>query len=146
MQNTSPIKTTVLVAASDAALGKMLEMVLSADGHSVVIVTDGKQALEVLRTRIPGILIADSDLPIVDGLDLCFRAKRVRRLQGMPVMILSEDNHEARRRAAGARADAFVLKPLAGKNFRHLVQTLILGGGSLIPDVNAPHAPLPLVR
>ncbi len=119
---------TILVAEDDVAFTVVVEMLLSVDGHDVVKVADGREALAWLKEHTPDLAILDVAMPHLSGIEVCSRMKRVRRLQDVPVIILTGLRDAATRELARqAKADALVLKPLEGKDFRTLVQRVLAG-------------------
>lgn len=106
-------------------------MLLSADGHVVDTVEDGRAALDYLKTTTPDLVILDVAMPFMSGIDICHRMKRIPRLKDVPVIILTALRDERTREMARvARADAIVTKPLEGKDFRSTVRDLLAAGRS----------------
>lgn len=104
----------------------VLDMLLSADGHAVDAVEDGRAALEYLKTHTPDLVILDVAMPFMSGIDVCHRMKRIPRLKDVPVIILTvHQDDRTREMARVARADAVVFKPLEGKDFRAKVRELL---------------------
>jgi DNA-binding response OmpR family regulator len=119
---------TILVAEDEEAFSTVLEMLLSIDGYDVVEVADGREALAWLREHTPDLAILDVVMPHMSGIEVCSRMKRVRRLKEVPVVILTALKDQATRvQAREAGADALVVKPLQGKDFRALVQRVLDG-------------------
>lgn len=119
---------TILVADDEVAFGVVVEMLLSVDGHEVVKVADGREALTWLKEHTPDLAILDVSMPHLSGIEICSRMKRVQRLQNVPVIILTGlRDARTRESARQAKADALVLKPLEGKDFRGLVQRVLAG-------------------
>lgn len=117
---------TILVADDEPAIRTMLEVILSADGHEIVAVPDGKAALDYLRDHTPDALLLDVTMPQMDGFEVCSRVKQVRRLKGAPVLLLTAlDDDRTRDQARLVGADDLVYKPLSGKNLRSRVKQLI---------------------
>jgi CheY-like chemotaxis protein len=107
----------------------VLEMLLSVDGYDVTTVEDGKAALDYLKGHTPGLAILDVKMPFMTGIEICDRMKRIPRLARVPVIILTAMRDEATMNAAkDAKADAVVLKPLEGKDFRQTVRRLLAEG------------------
>lgn len=116
----------ILVAEDLAGQRMVLDMLLSVEGYEVKLVEDGAEALQYLKEHTPDLAILDVKMPNVDGLDVCRRMKKVTRLKDVPVMILTALRDEATLEAARlAGADAVVLKPLEGKDFRTQVKQLM---------------------
>jgi CheY-like chemotaxis protein len=121
----------ILVADDNEGQRLVLEMLLSADGHVVDTVEDGRAALDYLKTTTPDLVILDVAMPFVSGIDICHRMKRIPRLKDVPVIILTALRDERTREMARvARADAIVTKPLEGKDFRATVRDLLAAGRS----------------
>ncbi|WP_420594818.1 response regulator [Deinococcus sp.] len=119
---------TILVADDEAAIRTMLEVILSADGHEITSVPDGKIALEYLQTHTPDIMLLDSHMPFVGGFEICARIKRIKRLRQTPVLLLTNnEDDQTRDHAKLVGADDLVSKPLSGKNLRGRVTQLIQG-------------------
>lgn len=117
---------TILVADDEPAIRTMLEVILSADGHEIVTVPDGRAALEYLREHTPDAMLLDVKMPHMDGFEICSRVKRVKRLRQSAVLLLTGfDDDQTRDQARLVGADDLVYKPLSGKNLRGRVNQLI---------------------
>ena len=80
---------TILVADDEPAIRTMLEVILSADGHEIIAVADGKSALDYLRDHTPDAMLLDVKMPFMDGFEICSRVKRIKRLRNAPVLLLT---------------------------------------------------------
>ena len=119
---------TILVADDEPSVRTMLEVILSADGHEVVSVGDGKAALEYLQRHTPDAMLLDVKMPFMDGYEICGRVKRIKRLTKTAVMLLTPANdEESRDHARLVGADGVVPKPLSGKNVRGRVSQIVEG-------------------
>ena len=117
---------TILVADDEPAIRTMLEVILSADGHEIVAVGDGKAALEYLKSNTPDVMLLDVKMPFVDGYEICSRVKRITRLNKVPVVLLTGfDDDQTRDQAKLVGADDIIFKPLSGKNLRGRISQLV---------------------
>lgn len=117
---------TILIADDNAAQRRFLELLLTMDGHSVKVVEDGLEALEVIEKEPLGLLISDIHMPYMTGLELCKEVKE--RKPGLPVILLTSMEDEAtEQQAKAAKVDAFFRKPVVGKGFRELVGKFLKG-------------------
>lgn len=117
---------TILVADDEPAIRTMLEVILSADGHHIISVADGKAALDYLKGHTPDAMLLDVKMPHLDGYEICSRVKRIKRLSRVAVMLLTGfDDEQTRDHAKMVGADDVVFKPLSGKNLRGRVNALI---------------------
>ena len=127
---------TILVADDEPAIRTMLEVILSADGHEIVAVQVGRAALAYLQNHTPDALLLDVKMPYMDGFEICSRVKRIKRLRGSAVLLLSPvDDDQTRDQAKLVGADDIVVKPVSGKLLRSRVNQLVEArrGRSLSP-------------
>ena len=109
-------------------------MILSANGHEVIRAGDGKEVLAALRKTTPDLLILDVDMPYLDGLEIVSRARRVKRLARVPIILLTaQDPEVVRRHEAAADVDLILSKPLSGKGLSELVAELLAEASSEQP-------------
>jgi CheY-like chemotaxis protein len=90
------------------------------------ILVDGREALAYLKTNTPNLIVIDVNMPILDGIEVCSRIKKLPRFKDIPVIVLTSMNDaQTRVRAIDANASEIVYKPLTGKNFLQTVQGLL---------------------
>ena len=117
---------TVLVADDDVGHLRLLELVLGAYKFDVVTVENGHDALTYLQSHTPDMMILDVNMPFMTGMDVCTRARRLTRLQHVPVIIMTAlTDDETRHLAEAAGADLFLNKPLTGTDLRGAIHTLL---------------------
>jgi two-component system response regulator YesN len=115
---------TILIADDNVAQRRFLQLLLAMDGHNIIVVEDGLEALEYLQTHSPDLVLSDVNMPYMTGLELCQQVKRVK--PKLPVILLtSMDDDMTERLAKEARVDAFIRKPVVGKGLREQVQRLL---------------------
>lgn len=101
---------------------------LAAEGFEVVQAADGREALALLRERIPDLVITDLSLPHVDGFELMNRMRNDPTLSAVPVLCLSgysDDTHEQRARAAGC--DRLIQKPCLPDTLAETASAMLRG-------------------
>jgi DNA-binding response OmpR family regulator len=67
--------TEVLIVDDDSSIRSLLGYVFTDAGYDVIEAADGLEALDVLRTAPPALMILDLMMPLVDGVEVL----RVRR-------------------------------------------------------------------
>jgi CheY-like chemotaxis protein len=113
----------ILVVDDDASTRTLLELILSSGGHEVKLLNDGREALAYLKTNTPDLIVIDVNMPVLDGIEVCSRIKKLPRFKHIPVIVLTSMNDaQTRVRAIDAGASEIVYKPLTGKNFLQTVQ------------------------
>ena len=67
----------VLFAEDDPMLRKLYSDALQASGYNVVSASDGDEAVELLHTVKPNVILLDIMMPRLSGIDACKRARKI---------------------------------------------------------------------
>ena len=105
------VRHTILVVDDDLMNTEMLSVILAAD-YNVLKAQSGAEALELLATEQPDLLLVDVVMPEMDGFDLCVKIRELPGLEEIPFIFLTcmaEQKDEVRGLALGA-AD-YITKP-----------------------------------
>ncbi|MGB7298935.1 MAG: response regulator [Burkholderiaceae bacterium] len=95
-------------------------------GLQVIDVADGHEALEVMKTSVPALIITDLEMPVMNGIDLVRAVRGDERLRAVPVvMVTSRQSERHRQIAIEAGVDHFVTKPFTEDQFAALVNQLL---------------------
>lgn len=79
----------VLVVEDELSIAKLLEDVLTDEGHRVVLAGNGRQALEVASREVPDIVVTDFMMPVMDGAALVKALAADEALRRIPVIVMS---------------------------------------------------------
>lgn len=86
-----PVK--ILLADKSITIQKVVEMLFSGKEYEVTCVSDGETALSEASRIAPGVVLADVDLPRVDGYSFSARLRETPALAKVPVILmLSRDD------------------------------------------------------
>ncbi|MBI5140587.1 MAG: response regulator [Nitrospirae bacterium] len=102
----------VLLADDSITIQKVVELILSEEDAIVESVGDGSAAMNSLERKRPDIVLADIEMPRMNGYELCRKIKERRETGGIPVILLAgafESFDEGLARSVGA--DDFIIKP-----------------------------------
>jgi CheY-like chemotaxis protein len=100
----------VLVMDDEKSVQLLLDRVLTGAGHSVSVVDSGEAGLAALSDGTYDLVIADKNLPGVDGLEV-LRQARGRHPALQAVVITAFPTPESKRLAEQLGVHAFVTKP-----------------------------------
>ena len=104
----------VLVADDNADMREYLVRLLRGAGYQVEAVTDGRRALDLIRTDLPDLVVSDVMMPRLDGLALVAALRADPRTAAVPVLLLSaRAGQEASIEGLRAGADDYLVKPFA---------------------------------
>jgi CheY-like chemotaxis protein len=111
---------TILVVDDDADARLAYAALLSAHGYSVVVASDGGEAVDLLEAGLrPSVIVLDLNMPTMDGWAFLRHLRRTAR-SAIPVVVTSGDVRE--RPAMGE--DAWLEKPVAPDRFYAIVARL----------------------
>src|SRR4051794_29329775 len=103
----------ILVVDDNPANLKLARVLLTVEGYDTRTANDAEQALKILETFRPRIILMDIQLPGMDGLELTRRLKADPRTSGIIIVALTAyamKGDEERARSAGC--DEYVAKPI----------------------------------
>jgi two-component system response regulator MprA len=103
---------TVLVVDDDLKLLKMLQRTLTYENLSVLTATNGQEALPILHSQQPDLIILDWMMPKMDGLEL-IRRLRDEENRTLVLMLTARDAIENRVEGLEGGADDYLVKPFA---------------------------------
>lgn len=116
-------QSVVLAVESDPRTAEIMRNILQNDGYTVVIVPTAQQALEVLRTTVPVVFLAEVEAQDMSGHDLCLIIKRNDRLQRVPVILLTRSAQPADYSASHQLgAVVCMAKPFKPERLLHVVR------------------------
>src|SRR5688572_33276336 len=103
----------VLVVDDEPGNVQLLKTLLTREGYSVVTASDGEEALEMVASAHPDLVLMDVLMPKLSGYDVCERIKHNPATRLTPVVLITA-LHERERTIQGinAGADAFLTKPV----------------------------------
>ncbi len=104
----------------------MLKARLERRDFSVVVATDGEQAVEMAVAEEPSLIIMDLSLPNVDGWEATRRLKANERTKHIPVIALSAHAMvDDRETALDAGCDDYDTKPVEFQRLLDKIKTLL---------------------
>jgi two-component system chemotaxis sensor kinase CheA len=110
-RRSAPRVCRVLVVDDSLVAGELQKNILLTAGYESEIAADGVEAIECLRRKDWDLIIADVDVPRMDGFELTERIRADEHFRDIPVIIVtSRDTADDRRRGFEVGADAYVLK------------------------------------
>lgn len=79
----------VLVVDDEFGILKLLEDVLTDEGHAVMVAVNGKQALDQAAEKRPDLVLTDYMMPVMDGAGLMNALAADPNLAYVPVVVMS---------------------------------------------------------
>jgi CheY-like chemotaxis protein len=106
------IPVTVLVVDDDEMVHKLFKIVLEQEGYELMHATSGVEALSLLRTQRPNLILMDMMMPDMDGLETTSRIKSAEQFSAIPIIMVTGNSERAVITSClKAGAVDFVVKP-----------------------------------
>jgi two-component system response regulator MprA len=123
----------VLVVEDEASIASFVAAYLKNAGYSVRTTASGTEALKLVESEKPSLVVLDLMLPDIDGVEVC---KRIRQTGDLPVLMLTARDEVADRVAGlDAGADDYVVKPFALAELLARVRALLRRSADEAVDV-----------
>jgi CheY-like chemotaxis protein len=119
--------TTILICDDEPSLRELMRLSLETGAeYRFVEAGDGGEAIELLESTRPDLLLLDVMMPGTSGIEVLEHLRGQPGLSQTPVIVVSAFASPAdRRRAAEAGATRFVKKPFDPESLRSLVEELL---------------------
>jgi DNA-binding response OmpR family regulator len=85
----------ILIADDDPILVEILKFRLEGAGHSVSVAKDGEEALAMVQSSAPQLIVLDSMMPILSGPEVLAQLKSDEAVRDIPVVMLTARDSEA---------------------------------------------------
>jgi CheY-like chemotaxis protein len=114
---------------------ELLEVTLRFQGYEVISAHNGQEALEILETQTPALIITDILMPKLDGFALVQQLRNDPKTIGIPVIFLSATyvTPEDRAFALSLGASRFIEKPIDTEDFLLTIAELLSKDQITIP-------------
>ncbi|MDP3444318.1 MAG: response regulator [Ignavibacteria bacterium] len=107
------MKDKVLIVEDEKDTRFILEKLLSRNNYDVVSAVNGEEAIQVLKTFSPKVIVADWTMPVLDGLALCNILKADDKYKSIYFIILTaRSSLKDRIMGLDVGADDFLVKPV----------------------------------
>ena len=103
------IREKILVIEDEKSISHFISTVLNNNGYEAMQAQTGEEALSMISSHCPDLVILDLGLPDMDGLDIL---RSLRSWSSLPVVVVSARSHERDKVAAlDLGADDYLTKP-----------------------------------
>ncbi|MEO8379277.1 MAG: hybrid sensor histidine kinase/response regulator [Acidobacteriota bacterium] len=117
---------SVLIVDDEPSARAVLHDLLIPEGLDLTTAASGFEALEIVKHRVPDVIITDLMMPGMDGLELCRRLRAEERTRGTPIVVVTAlGSREGMARAVDAGATDFISKPVNGTEVRARIRSMV---------------------
>ena len=103
------IREKILVIEDEKSIARFISTILTANGYEAMRAASGAEAMSMISSHCPDLVILDLGLPDMDGLDIL---RQLRSWSTLPVVVVSARSHEQDKVSAlDLGADDYLTKP-----------------------------------
>lgn len=116
----------ILIADDEQNIVISLEFLMKREGYAVSIANDGEEAVAMIRSEQPDLVLLDVMMPKKSGFEVCQEIKSDPRLQSVRILMLTakgRDTEVAKGLALGA--DGYMTKPFSTKELVERVRNML---------------------
>ena len=104
-------RTTILTADDDPQLLRLVSRNLELEDYEVITASNGQQALEMIESQMPDLVLLDVMMPKMDGFTVC---QRVRAFSAVPIILITARGQDQDKvRGLDLGADDYLTKPFS---------------------------------
>jgi len=120
------MKKSILVVDDSAVIRALQAFILQSAGFEVETAINGIEALEKLYTKKFDLVVADINMPKMDGLQMIETLRKQDAYHDLPIIIVtSEEEEEDRKKGLKAGANVYLVKPTDPKTLVTNVKMLL---------------------
>jgi DNA-binding response OmpR family regulator len=116
----------ILVVEDDADIAQLVKLYLEKEGFRTLVANSGGEALKLIKSDCPDLLVLDLMLPEIDGIEVCKRVRNTPDTALLPIIMLTAKAEESDT-IIGLElgADDYVTKPFSPKALVARVNALL---------------------
>ena len=104
---------TVLYVEDNLDNRTLVRRILTAEGYTLIEAANATQAMEILKTTEPDLILMDINMPDMDGYSLTAKIKETPRFESTPIIALTANVMRGdRERSLEAGCDGYIQKPI----------------------------------
>ena len=118
----------VLIADDEPNILISLEFLMKREGHQVLLARDGIEALALIRSERPALVLLDVMMPGKSGIEVCQAVRADEALAGTLILMLTAKGRDTDvAKGLGVGADGYITKPFSTRELAQRVREM-LGG------------------
>ncbi|MBI1624485.1 response regulator [Comamonas suwonensis] len=117
---------SILAVDDSPSMRKMVSFTLSSAGFKVVEAVDGVDALEKAQAESIDLVLADQNMPRLDGIGLTRKLREDPKFKGTPILILTTESSDLMKQAGrAAGATGWLVKPFDPNRLIEVIQKVL---------------------
>ena len=117
---------TIMTVDDTATMRQMVSFTLHSVGHEVLQASDGQEGLALAKTRKFDLVIADVNMPNMDGITLVRSLRALPEYKFTPILLLTTESHDSKRQEGkGVGATGWIVKPFNPEQLINVVRKVL---------------------
>lgn len=113
----------VLIVEDEAGICNFISAILASNHYQVLKTAKGAEAISIMASHSPDLILLDLGLPDIDGLDVL---KSIREWSEVPIIVVSARGHEREKvQALDLGADDYITKPFGTSELLARIRTAL---------------------
>ena len=79
----------ILIVEDDTSIAQLLKQGLELHGYTCATAGSGEEAMKIIGSEVPSLILLDIMLPKVDGFEIAKRIRKDERTKGIPIIGLT---------------------------------------------------------
>lgn len=116
-------QSLILIVEDDESISNFISAILTSNDYAVMKTTKGKEAISMIASYCPDLILLDLGLPDMDGVEVL---RTIRQWTTTPVVVVSARGHEREKvEALDLGADDYITKPFGTSELLARIRTEI---------------------
>ena len=116
----------VLIADDEPNILISLEFLMKREGHQALLARDGDEALALIRSERPALVLLDVMMPGKSGFEVCQAVRADEALAGVKILMLTAKGRDTDlAQGLGVGADGYVTKPFSTRELAARVREML---------------------
>lgn len=117
------MKTLTLIVEDEAGISNFISAILTSNHYQVLKTSKGNEAISMVASHSPDIILLDLGLPDLDGIEVL---KAIREWSEVPIIVVSARGHEREKvEALDLGADDYITKPFGTSELLARIRSVI---------------------
>jgi two-component system, OmpR family, alkaline phosphatase synthesis response regulator PhoP len=116
----------ILIADDEPSIVTAVEFLLRREGYEVQVARDGNEALQLIESSRPDLVVLDVMMPLKSGYEVCRTIRERDDWRHIKVVMLSAKGRDAEvAKGMAIGADVYVTKPFSTRELIGRIRTLL---------------------
>ncbi len=103
---------TILAVDDSESMRQMISFTLKQGGHDIIEAYDGQDALDKAKTKTTDLVLADVNMPRMDGITLIQKLRKLPNYKHTPMLMLTtESSGDMKTKGKSVGATGWLVKP-----------------------------------